>query len=56
MAGVAGRLIGEAAETILPLAGKAASPSPLALPPGKPMQGLQDSLASAMSEIGRAHV
>ena len=47
------KLLGEAAETILPLAGKAASPSPLALPPGKPTQGLQDSLASAMADVGR---
>ena len=47
------KLLGEAAETILPLAGKAASPSTLALPPGKPTQGLQDSLASAMADVGR---
>ena len=50
---IGGRLIGEAAEKLLPLAGKSASPSPLALAPGKPTQGLQDSLTQAMFDVQR---
>ena len=53
MAGVGGRLIGEGAERILPLAGKATSPTPLALPAGQASRSLEDNITRAMYDVGR---